>query len=554
MDATATWDAERDRLIVRFRYSVERKERVKALAGARFDWTEKYWWFSERDAVAAIVALAADGFDVAQAADALEVEVVDVEAATMELPRETVVTATDGWTIQALNRAVGDAIRAAVPGSVWLVATVEGYDRARPGGAAYFELVERDASDSVVARVSAILWQRERASVVARLASAGIALTDGLAVRVRARVDLYAASGRYQVVIDEVDPGWSAGALAARRERVLAEVRATGRALQNVSLSFPLLPLRVALLTSRESDAYHDVLSSLRSSTYAFEVDAFDVRVQGDQLAPTVIAALRAVASRSDAYDVVVITRGGGSRVELGSWDDVAVALAVVDCPVKVIVAIGHQQDQSSLDALAHSCKTPTEAGETLVACVGAVDQQLRLAVERLDRASTSAVRREQERLLQRGRALAAAARSAMAEQRVAVTRTIPQRAARAVDALLRRERERLPVLSGRVARAASGVVQREAAALPRWSSRLTRASLALVASERHALAQRSSRVRLADPREVLARGFALVRDASGGFTTRASDAHAASRVVIEFQDGSVQARVIDDTRLGEDE
>ena len=531
MDGHAVWDAERDRLIVRFRYSVERKERVKALQGARFDWNEKYWWFNETDAAGAVVALAADGFDVAQAADALDVDVVDAEAPTMELPKRASDPSEQGWSIGALNRAVADAIRASIPGSVWLVATVEGYDRARPGGAAYFELVERDASDAVVARVQAILWPRERATVVAKLASTGIALSDGLAVRVRARVDLYAASGRYQVVLDDVDPTWSAGELAARRERVLAEVRATGRAAQNLELSFPPLPLRVALVTSKGSDAYHDVLSSLRASGFAFDVIAFDVRVQGEQLAATVGAAFETIAANAHAFDVVVVTRGGGSRVELGGWDDVSVALAVVDCPVKVVVAIGHHQDQSALDALAYSCKTPTEAGETLVEWVSAAAQRLQLGSERLDRASAAMLRTAEEALLRRARALASAARAAMAEQRVAVTRTYPQRAVRAVDALVRGERERLPALGARLGRAAQVALQRE----------------------RQAIAQRSSRVRLADPREVLARGFAIVRDRSGGFATTATDARGASHLAIEFQDGSVHAQVVDDPTTKDD-
>jgi exodeoxyribonuclease VII large subunit len=118
-----------------------------------------------------------------------------------------------------------------------------------------------------------------------------------------------------------------------------------------------------------------------------------------------------------------------------------------------------------------------------------------------------------------------------MAEQRVAVTRTYPQRAVRAVDALVRGERERLPALGARLGRAAQVALQRE----------------------RQAIAQRSSRVRLADPREVLARGFAIVRDRSGGFATTATDARGASHLAIEFQDGSVHAQVVDDPTTKDD-
>ena len=273
----------------------------------------------------------------------------------------------------------------------------------------YLSLVERGADERVAAKVSCVMFANTRARVERKLAAQGLEVQDEVQVRVLVRVQVYEAQGRYQLLVEDIDPNYSAGELARRREEVVRAVREAGLADANRGLPWPTLPLRVALLTSAGSDAYHDVLSSLGASGYGFSVDAYDVRVQGDGLAPTVLRALAAVSARASRYDAVIVTRGGGSRVELSAWDDLEVALALARCPVKALVAIGHEQDTSALDELAESYKTPTAAGEALVARVASVEELLTHQRERLARSAEHRVHAE------RSRALAAARRSGRA-------------------------------------------------------------------------------------------------------------------------------------------
>ena len=88
----------------------------------------------------------------------------------------------------------------------------------------------------------------------------------------------------------------------------------------------------------------------------------FPVKVQGVELKPTLLTGLSWFAAREHEYDVLCIVRGGGSRSDLAWFDDRDVALAVARHPLKIVVGIGHQRDQSVLDAIAHSEKTPTAA------------------------------------------------------------------------------------------------------------------------------------------------------------------------------------------------
>lgn len=557
----AEWDANLDVLVVRFRYDPATKDFVKSLPGARFDWTSKTWRFRREDAVGALGPLAEHGFDVAQAADALD---VDVEAAAAEGP--------DALSVRLLAAQAARALAGAFPDPIWLVAEVDGWSRTKHRRHAWFDLVERDSRDDVVATVGAVMFESARRRMESKLAAASVELEDGLSVRVRVRVELYEARSKFQVIVEDVDPAWSAGELAMRRERVLAAVRAAGVADRNLGLSLPAVPLRVALLTSAGSDAFHDFVSSLRRSGYAFDVTVFDVRVQGDQLAPTVLAALHRVQLHADRFDVVVITRGGGSRVELGAWDDVDVAMAVATCPVKVLVAIGHQQDQSALDALAHSCKTPTEAGETLVDAIVGCDAQLDHLAGRLRTAAPRQLEEAARTLRDGARRLAVAARASMAEQRFAVERAWPDQLRRGAQRTLTREQQRLDgaahrlqpervapgiarqrrallQLAERVGRSATRGTAAEAQTLTQLTQRLERAAAVRQREAGRALDHLGARIRLADPSQVLARGFALVTDSDGAYVMDRDQARDAASITLQFRDGQIAARVDSDNQ-----
>lgn len=555
---SVAWDG--GRLVVRFRFHPALKDAVKAIPGARFDWNEKVWWFPTEAAAAALPQLASAGFDVHElvhrdskrdaSADPLE-----GGAPTVELPELP-----EHVGIRQLNAQVARALQRAFPTPQWVVGELQGYERQAHRRHLYVDLVERDGAERVSASVTAVVFQRARERVEQKLRAVGLSLEDGMQVRLRVRVELYEARGSYQVVVEDIDATFSAGELALRREEVLRAVREAGLAERNRSLPWPTLPLRVALLTSADSDAYHDVLSSLQASGYAFDVHAYDVRVQGAQLAPTVTRALAAL--RGERYDVVLITRGGGSRVELSAWDDLAVAMAVVRCPIKVVVAIGHEQDTCALDDLAASFKTPTAAADELVAMVDAEAVELDRQHERLVRLAEYRVRVERQSLLDAARSIRNAARVAVAEQRVdAVAQRLGRAATQALALAQQREQrasarlrpERLQAAVAREGRALERAAQRIAErsqaqlratgeALGRVASRVARDGPRPLREQERQLAHLDARLRLVDPAAVLRRGFAWVRDADGASITSATSPPEHATVV--FHDGAWRVHV----------
>ena len=149
---------------------------------------------------------------------------------------------------------------------------------------------------------------------------------------------------------------------------------------RNARLTLAPVPLRVGLITSHGSAAYHDFVQELETSGYAWQVGVVDVRVQGAAASRRIVWALHELARLQ--VDVVVLVRGGGSRADLCPFDTEQVAREIAAMSVPVLTGVGHEVDRSVADEVAHTaCKTPTACAQILV-------DQVRLFVRNLDHAA----------------------------------------------------------------------------------------------------------------------------------------------------------------------
>ncbi|MGH9000057.1 MAG: exodeoxyribonuclease VII large subunit, partial [Acidimicrobiia bacterium] len=181
------------------------------------------------------------------------------------------------YTISETNRAIaGLFARHTPPRGFWVRGEVQRLSVSR-GGHCYFELVEREGrAQSPKAVAAAVLWSSTRARVEASLAMFGLALAEDLGVRVLVRVSFYEVTGRVQLEVRDIDPAFTAGAMAEGRDLLRRRIMAAGLFDANRSLPVPLVPLRIALVTSVGSAAYHDFTGELAASGFAFDVECFD--------------------------------------------------------------------------------------------------------------------------------------------------------------------------------------------------------------------------------------------------------------------------------------
>ncbi|MGH9031741.1 MAG: exodeoxyribonuclease VII large subunit [Acidimicrobiia bacterium] len=424
------------------------------------------------------------------------------------------------FSVTELNTVIRDALRAAIPREVWVQGEVQGLKTSGLGHS-YFQLVEKAGrGERVLSRLDIALFRGERPAVNAALRDAGLKLADDVGVRIRGRVDFYPPNGRLQLVMTGIDPVFTIGGMAANRERVLKALAADGLLRANAAVPLPAVPLRVGLVTSEGSAAYHDFVHALEVSGYAWQVCLADVRVQGSGAPKRIVWALRSLAHQR--VDVVVIVRGGGSRSDLAPFDAEAVARAVAEMPVPVLTGIGHEVDRSVADEVAHtSCKTPTACAQELVERVGEF-------VDRLDGVSRAVAS------LARSRCRIAAHELGECARRV--RRGAPVALVQELGALERRQ-GRVEELGKRGVHDAAGALEARRRLLVAAGGRLTRgASRQLDADE--------ARVRALDPRRVLERGYSITRDERGSVRRDADGLSSADVLHTELARGSITSRV----------
>jgi exodeoxyribonuclease VII large subunit len=427
----------------------------------------------------------------------------------------------DTYTVGELNREIRRALDGALPEEVWVRGEVQGI-KTYSSGHSYFGLVQKDERrQRVQARLDVVLFRGQQSSVKAQLRELpGAQLRDDVEVRIRGRIDYYEQGGRLQFVMTAIDPVFTIGRLAAERERLLQQLRGQGLLRRNAATELPVLPLRIGLVTSKGSAAYHDFVDELVNSGYAFRVGTVSVRVQGDNAARRIRAGIRRLAK--SPIDVIALVRGGGSPADLAPYDTEIVARAIAESPVPVLTGIGHEIDRTVADEVAHTTfKTPTACAQFLVEQVDAV-------VDRLDACSNEVVRAAQRRLAADAHALVVAGRQV-------------SRSARAAGQLARRD---LAEHTRRVRRGAPGALIRERADLERRRGRIEEIGRTRPRDATRDLGAAAARLRALDPRRVLERGYTITRDADGQVRKRAAGLRAGTQLVTEFADGRATSTV----------
>ena len=484
-------------------------------------------------------------------------------------PRKVVVTPVPPgtMTISGLNQAAHRALQERFQEPVWLVGELQDYDKNLQSSyrTFFFDLVERPIPGAAeVARVKAVLFEKDRAVMEEVLEKSGLSLRDGVSVRLLGRVELYPKQGSFQIQVKEIDPTYTAGELELNRERIYQSLMDRGIGGRNQGRRLPLCPLRVGLITSYESDAYNDFVHQLRQSGFGFSVTVRHANVQGANTERSVLKGLKYFRERADQFDVVAIIRGGGSRSDLAYFDTDAIGEAVCLHPVKVICGVGHQRDQCLLDLISHSTKTPTAAAALLVEAVDEYRRELDGVYHQIARSGAYRLERARERLfrggmrLERGvnrqliearrsqsyleRGLQEAGRQRLGEARRGLDGA-RRRLGHQAEQQLARKRFRVERIEGALSlRRLLLEMERGRDRLSREEARLERGAIQLLDRKRRELAFLAEELNLLDPRRVLERGFALIRGPRGAITS--VDELAGGEIFeVELADGVFQAR-----------
>lgn len=274
------------------------------------------------------------------------------------------------FTLYSLNNMVRQAVSDGLPSRYWVTGELSEV-REASNGHCYIELVQRDeVTQELVAKARGTIWSRIYSLLRPYfLEQTGEPFAAGLKVLLQVSVGFHELYG-YTLDVCDIEPAYTVGDMARQRMLVIKRLTDEGVIDLNKELPFPLLPQRVAVISSATAAGYGDFCDQLASNRYGFVFypHLFQSPMQGSGVEQGVISALDRIAADIDMWDVVVIIRGGGATSELSCFDTYDLANNCAQFPIPIITGIGHQRDESVLDMVAHTrAKTPTAAAELLI-------------------------------------------------------------------------------------------------------------------------------------------------------------------------------------------
>ncbi len=403
------------------------------------------------------------------------------------------------WTIPQLTDWVNAVITETLGGEIWVEGEITNLQRSAKGHV-YFTLIEPGAdagSASHTLSVTLFDWHRKNVNNHLRRSGGAVRMDNGVRVRIRGAVEIYAVRSQLQLKMSGIDPAFTLGTMAADRDLLMRALAAEGLLDANRRCPIPAIPERIVLVTSLGSAAYADFCHEIERGGIGLGLLTVDARVQGAEATVSLCHALALAIDRQP--DLIALVRGGGAATDLAAFDQEIVVRTVARSPVAVWCGIGHETDRTVTDDVVHtSFKTPT-------ACATAVVEHAQHGIDELE-----------------------------------------ERWSQVCDAAA----DRLDATERRIQRAGTRTAGRSRDRFERASNRLDHATRTLTSAIPRRLNDTGRRldtlaatVRAYDPANVLARGYSITRGTDGRIV-QAESLAAGDELVTVLADGTVRSTV----------
>lgn len=312
------------------------------------------------------------------------------------------------FAVDDLARLVRTMVQGSFP-PMWVAGEVSQFTRHR-NGHWYFTLKGRDAA------LRCVLWASNTWRVPAPP-------DEGMQVSVHGQFDVFIGRTDLQFIVRNVEAQGD-GLWRKAFEEVKARLAADGLLDESRRRPLPFFPRRVAVVTSADGAALHDIVSVVRRRNPLVEVVLVPAVVQGEE-APRSLRLALDRCYRWAGADVIIIGRGGGSREDLWAFNDEKLARKVSDSPVPIVSAVGHEIDVTICDLVADfRAPTPSAAAERVVPQLADLQREARVLGRRLEEAAGARVRDGRRALSALARRSVLAARGVVTHGRLTVEGT----------------------------------------------------------------------------------------------------------------------------------
>lgn len=426
--------------------------------------------------------------------------------------------------VSELNHFIRDVLNSGFPKALWICGEIQGYDRGKDKKHVFFELCEKDpATRDITARIGLVIFAQARPKIEAilRQAENAFELKDDIEVKFLCKVDFYPGHGQVRLIVESIDPVHTLGKIAQDRQRLIALLKQKGILERNKMLPLPEVVLNVGLITSYDSAAYHDFISELKRSGYAFKIFMVNSIMQGKNTENSIVKALQTLGSM-EGVDVIVITRGGGSIAELSCFDSEKIAVTVAQSGIPVLSGIGHEINTTVTDLAAHTfAKTPTAIAKFLI-------ERLQGFLEGIDG--------RQERILD-------AMQQALKDKRIRLKDSAVFLQTQTLG-LIKSHHQRLASITEAIKREPVVRFKDSRRTLGEGYEHLKKIIYLHLQNSRTKIKHYQHLIQMADPQNTLKRGFSITRSQEGHLIRSIKDAREVKHLTTQLVDGMVNSEV----------
>ena len=272
-------------------------------------------------------------------------------------------------TLSELSFLIKSTIQSSLPDEYWVTAEIAQINCHYSSGHCYLDLVEKK-DDTTTARIKATIWAGNFRQIRSDFRTfTGQDIQAGMKILMLARVTYHEVHG-LSLNIREIDPRYTLGEMALKRRQIIEQLTKDGIIDKNRQLVLPSVIQRIAVISSVTAAGYGDFLSRLNNNPYGYKFlhRLFQAYMQGEKAEESMLGALKKCIKLQEHFDAVVVIRGGGSTVDLHSFDSYLLAKTIALSPLPVFTGIGHERDETVADRVANMrFVTPTAVAEFLV-------------------------------------------------------------------------------------------------------------------------------------------------------------------------------------------
>jgi len=429
------------------------------------------------------------------------------------------------WRVDELNRNVRAILEQTFP-LLWVGGEISNLKR-YPSGHWYFSLKDDNA------QVRCVMFRHKNMYL-------DWIPQDGVQVEAQALVTLYEARGEFQLTIEHLRRAGS-GALFEAFERLKTRLQQEGLFNPERKRPIPSYPRQVGIITSTNTAALKDVLTTLQRRLPALPVIIYPAPVQGKEAATAIVAALQIAAQRNEC-DVLILCRGGGSIEDLWTFNEEIVARAIAACPIPIITGIGHETDFTIADFVADArAPTPTGAAQLATPDKQAMlhrlhywQHRLRQTVDRYIERRMQATDLLAHRLIHPGEKI---------HYQFTHLSQLHSRLCHAWERLLESRKWRIEILKQRV-QSVKPIISTREKYQQELATRLQRTMTHQLESLQIQLSRYQQHLAHLDPKAVLARGYSITYTAEGKILQNSQQVHTGDNVQIMFARGSASASI----------